>query len=122
MVKYGEEENKMRAIIVILLVGIVGFFAYTYLTSASDEEKSVKALETEFDQAVSDFLRAHRTMAGTGMDTTSDVDEAVRKVKKAKKELRVLMDSLKEDEAKKRAEKLEEKIEEFERKNDIEEY
>ena len=112
----------MRAIIVILLVVIIGFLAYTYLTSLSEEEQKVKALEREFDQAVGDFLRAIRTMSGTGMDTTSDVDDAVVKIKKVKKELNALKSGLQESSAQERAEKLEAKIKEFERKNDIEEY
>ena len=112
----------MKKIIVILLVVVVGFFAYTYFTSLSDEEQKVKALEKEFDLAVGDFLRAIRTMSGTGMDTTSDVDDAVVKIKKVKKELKALKSSLQESSAQERAAKLDAKIKEFERKNDIEEY
>jgi hypothetical protein len=122
MVKCKQEGDKMRVIIVILLVVILGFLAYTYLTSASEEEKSVKALAKEFDSAVGDFLRAIRTMSGTGLDTTSDVDDAVTKIKKVKRELKTLKTSLEEGSAQERAEKLEAKIKEFERKNDIEEY
>jgi hypothetical protein len=112
----------MRAVIVILLIVIIGFLAYTYFTSLSQEETKVKALEKEFDQAVGDFLRAERTMAGTGLDTTSDVDDAVRKIKRVKNELGALMETLQEDSAKERGQKLAKRIEEFERKNDIEEY
>ena len=112
----------MRAIIAILLVVVLGFLAYTYFTSMTEEEKLVKALEREFDTAVGDFLRAVRTMAGTGLDTTSDVDDAVIKIKKVKKELESLISRLEEDSAHKRAENLQAKIAEFERKNDIEEY
>ncbi len=112
----------MRAIIAILLVIVVVFLVYTYLTSQSEEEKMVKALEKEFDQAVGDFFRAGRTMAGTGLDTTSDVDDAVNKIKKVKKELDALAGRLEEESARKKAGALKTKIEEFERKNDIEEY
>ena len=122
MVKCRQKGDKMRAIIVILLVIAIVFFAYMYFTAQSDEEKMVKALEREFDQAVGDFLRAGRTMAGTGLDTTSDVDDAVRKIKKVKKDLNALIGSLEEESAQKKAEALAEKIKEFERKNDIEEY
>jgi hypothetical protein len=112
----------MRAIIVILLVAAIGFLAYTHFTSLSEEEKMVKALEKDFDQAVGDFLRASRTMAGTGLDTTSDVDDAVRKIKKVKNELSALIGTLEEESAQLRAQKLEGRIKKFERKNDIEEY
>jgi len=112
----------MKAAVVIILIGVIGFFAYSYFISLSQEEKSVKALGKEFDQAVSDFLRAVRTTAGTGLDTTSDVDDAVKKIKKVKRELGVLMGTLKEDSAREMGQRLKERIEEFERKNDIEEY
>ena len=112
----------MKKVIAFLVVVAVGFLAYTYFTSLSEEEKMVKGLEQEFDQAVGSFLRAQRTMAGTGMDTTSDIDDAVVKIKKVKTELSALKSGLLEDSAKERAAKLEERIKEFERKNDIEEY
>ena len=112
----------MRAIIAILSVVAVGFLAYTYFTSLSEEEQQVKDLEKQFDLAVGDFLRAIRTMSGTGLDTTSDVDSAVVKIKKVKKELAALKNSLQESGAQERAAKLEAKITEFERKNDIEQY
>jgi uncharacterized membrane protein YukC len=112
----------MRAIIIILILAILGFLAYTYFFSLTEEEKMVKSLENDFDEAVGNFLRAGRTMAGTGMDTTSDVDDAVRKIKKADKELQELMTRLTEESAKKKAEKLENKIKEFSTKNDIDLY
>jgi len=112
----------MRAVIAFLIIVVAGFLAYTYFTSLTQEEKLVNAMEKEFDHAVGDFLRAERTMAGTGLDTTSDVDDAVRKIKKVKNKLRALMGTLQEDSARERAQKLEAKIGEFERKNDIEEY
>jgi hypothetical protein len=122
MVKCGERGEKMRGAIAVLIIIVLGFLAYTYFTSASEEEKSVKALEKEFDVAVGDFLRALRTMSGTGLDTTSDIDDAVVKIKKVKKELKSLKSGLQESSAQELAEKLDAKIREFERKNDIEEY
>ena len=112
----------MRAAIALILVVAAGFLAYTYLTSLSEEEQQVKDLEKQFDSAVGDFLRAIRTMSGTGLDTTSDVDAAVVKIKKVKKELKALKSNLQETSAQERAAKLEAKITEFERKNDIEQY
>jgi hypothetical protein len=112
--------DKMRAIIVILILAIVGFLVYTHFFSLTDEEKIVKALENDFDEAVGNFLRAGRTMAGTGLDTISDVEDAVRAVKKAEKELQELKARLTEEPAKRMAEKLEDKIKEFVKKNDIE--
>lgn len=112
----------MRAIIIILILAVAGFLAYTTFFSLTEEEKMVKTLENDFDEAVGNFLRAGRTMAGTGLDTTSDVDDAVRRIKKAERGLRELMTRLTEESAKKRAEKLAAEIREFSQKNDIELY
>jgi len=112
----------MRAIIVILILAIIGFLAYSIFFSLTEEEKMVKGLEDNFDEAVGNFLRAGRTMAGTGLDTTSDVDDAVRMIKKTEEELQELMSRLTEESAKKKAKKLEEKIREFSKKNDIDLY
>jgi pyridoxal biosynthesis lyase PdxS len=112
----------MRAVVIILILAIVGFLVYTQFFSLTEEEKMVKAVENEFDEAVGNFLRAGRTMAGTGLDTTSDVDDAVRKIRKADKELQELMTRLTEESAKKRAEKLKNKIKTFTTKNDIDLY
>ena len=114
--------DKMRAIIIILIIAIVGFLVYTTFISLTEEEKMVKTLENDFDKAVGIFLRAGRTMAGTGLDATSDVDDAVRKIKKTQKELQDLVSCLTQDPAKKKAEKLEGKIREFSKKNDIDLY
>ena len=51
-----------------------------------------------------------------------DTFDAVVKIKKVKKELKALKIGLQEKSAQERAEKLDAKIKEFERKNDIEEY
>jgi len=112
----------MRAIIFILILAILGFLAYTIFFSLTEEEKMVKALEGDFDKAVGNFLRAGRTMAGTGLDTTSDVDDAVRTIKKTEKDLQELMSRLTEESAKKKANELEDKIREFSKKNDIDLY
>jgi LPS O-antigen subunit length determinant protein (WzzB/FepE family) len=113
----------MRAVIIIIILAAIAFLAYTFILSPqSEEEKMVRALEDEFDTAVGNFLRAGRTMAGTGLDTTSNVDDAVRAIKKLERELKDLKNQLTEESAQKKAEKLEEKIKEFVKKNEIEEY
>lgn len=113
----------MRAVIVILILVVIGFLAYTYLLAPrSEEEKMVKALEDEFDTAVGNFLRAGRTMAGTGLDTTSDIHDAVKTIKKVERELKDLKNQLTEESAQNKAEKLEVRIKEFVKKNEIEEF
>lgn len=113
----------MRALVIIIILAVIVFLVYTYVLSPqSEEEKMVRTLEDEFDTAVGNFLRAGRTMSGTGLDTTSEVEDAVRRIKKVEKELKELKNRLREESAQEKAEKLEAKIKEFVSKNEIEEF
>ena len=110
----------MRVLIWILVIAVIGFLAYNYFHSAlSEEGKQVKEVEKKFNAAVEQYVRAVRTTAEIAMATLPDSDEAVRKVKNVKKELEELKKRLKEEDALKKAEKLEEKIREFYRKNEL---
>ena len=110
----------MRILIWIIVLAVIGFFAYNYFHSAlSEEEKQVKELEKKFNAGVEQYVRAVRTTAEIAMATLSDSDDAVRKVKNVKKELEELKNRLKEEDALKKAEKLEERISEFYRKNEL---
>lgn len=109
----------MKALIVVLILGIIGFIVYTQLsTPLSEEEKEVKQLEDKFNSASRQFLDAAR-MAGTGLDTTSDANNALNRVRKVKNELTSLKGRLEEEAAIKRAEKLEAKISAFYEKNEL---
>ena len=107
----------MKALIWIVILALLGFAAYYYFFSFTEEEKAVKALEKEFKIAVGNFIRAGRMTATTGMGT--DIEGAIRKVKKARKDLAELKPTLLEEAAIERAEKLEAEIENFYKSNDL---
>lgn len=110
----------MKVLIWILILAVIGFLAYNlFFKSLSDEEKQVKELEDRFNTALSQFVRAVRTTAEIAMATTSDAEEAIRRVKQVKIDLEQLRKQLKEDASIKRAQKLEEKIKEFYKKNEL---
>ena len=110
----------MKAFIFVLILLAIGFIAYTlFFTPLSEEEIEVKQLEERFGLASRQFLGAQRIAAGTGLDTTSDVEEAIREIKKARNELIRLRERLVEESAIKRAEKLEAKMDEFYKKNEL---
>lgn len=110
----------MRILIWILVLAVIGFLAYNlFFKSLTDEEKQVKELETKFNTALSQFVRAVRTTAEIAMATTSDAEDAVRRVKQVKTDLEQLRKRLNEEAAIKRAQKLEEKIKEFYKKNEL---
>ena len=110
----------MKKVILLLILVFLGFLAYQQLAKpVSGEEKQVKALENRFDSAVERFLRAHRTTATTRLDTTSDIDESADLAKKIRDELSDLKAGLKDQAALSRADKLEAKINNFFKKNQI---
>jgi hypothetical protein len=107
----------MRKFIAILILAAAGYLAYTYLyVPMTDEERVLNNLEKRFDQASRALLGAERTMGSTGLDTTSDAELAIRRVRQVYNELKNLKPTLKEENSKRKAEELEAKIRDFNRK------
>lgn len=110
----------MKALIIVIIIVVIGFIAYTqFFAPLSEEENEVKQLEKRFNLATRQYLGAERIAGGTGLDTTSDVEEAIRSMNKTRAELMRLQERLEEESAIKRAEKLEAKIKEFYERNEI---
>lgn len=104
----------MKALIVILILAAGGYLAYTYLyVPMTDEEKIVQNLEKRFDEASRSLLGAERMAGSTGLDTTSDAELAIRRVRRLENELKNLKPTLKDENSKLRAEELEKKIRNF---------
>ncbi len=111
----------MKALIIILILAVVGYFAYTNLyTPLSDEEKAVKNLKAEFDSAAGEIIRAERMAGTTGIAVTFDVNDSVNKIKQVEKDLKKLKSSLKEESSIQKAKELEERIKEFYKKSGLE--
>jgi hypothetical protein len=110
----------MKALAIIIILAVIGFIAYTqFFAPLSEEENEVKQLEKRFNLSTRQYLGAERIAGGTGLDTTSDVEEAIRSMNKTRAELMRLQKRLEEESAIKRAEKLEAKIKEFYERNEI---
>jgi hypothetical protein len=110
----------MKALIWILILGAIGYFGYTnFIRPLTDEEQEVKLIEDKFDAAVEEYLQAVRAAGGLGMDTISDVDVAIRKVRATKEALLNLKRRLKDEAAINRANALEAKMRNFYSKNDL---
>jgi len=104
----------MKALIVILILAGAGYLAYTYLyVPMTDEEKIVNDLEKRFDEASRSLLGAERMAGSTGLDTTSDAELAIRRVRRLENELKNLKPTLKDENIKLKAEELEKKIRNF---------
>ncbi len=110
----------MKALIWILILGAIGYFGYTnYLKPLTGEEQEVKLIENKFDVAVEEYLQAVRKAGGLGMDTVSDADAAIRKVRATKEALLNLKRRLKNEAAIERAKALEAKMKNFYAKNEL---
>jgi len=110
----------MKALVIILILVVIGYFAYTNLyTPLSDEEKAVKNLKAEFDSAAGEIIRAERMAGTTGIAANFDVNESVNKIKQVVKELKKLKSSLQEESSIQKAKELEERIKEFYKKSGL---
>ena len=110
----------MKALVWILILGAIGYFGYTnYLKPLTGEEKEVQMVENKFDSAVEEYLQAVRKAGGLGMDTISDADAAIRKVRATKDALLNLKRRLKDEAAIQKANELEAKMMNFYVKNDL---
>ena len=115
--------KKLAGIIVIAIVGLVGFnyattgeFKLVPSFSKSDEERAVQALQEDFTVAKKQFDQAYRTAAVAGIDTTGDADAALGTVQLIKRQLASLREKLTEDRAKRDADELARAIQEFDNK------
>ena len=110
----------MKRLIWVLVIAIIGYIAYTqFVTPLSEEAMDVKQLEKKFNTASTDFVRAVRTASEIATVSLHSAEDAIRAIKKVKADLDSLKKRLKEEDAIKRAEKLEAKIKEFYRQNDL---
>jgi hypothetical protein len=110
----------MRAFIFILALGVIGYFGYNHFVKPlTGEEQEVQAIKKKFDAAVEEFLQASRQAGGLGMDTVSDTDEAVRRVRSAKTALTNVQRRLKDKKAIQKAKELEAEMRNFFSKNEL---
>lgn len=75
----------MRTLAYIIVIAIVGFVAYNFLTtgeltlspsgSLSSDERAVKELRDEFAEAQKQYRQAGRAVAVSGVDATGDVED-----------------------------------------------
>ncbi len=110
----------MKRLIWVLVLAIIGYVAYTqFVTPLSEQAKEVKLLEKKFNTATADYVRAVRTAGEIATVSLPSAEDAIRTIKKVKADLESLKKRLTEEDAISRAEKLEAKIKEFYRQNDL---
>ncbi len=101
----------MKGLIAILILVAAGYFAYTYLyVPMTDEEKIINDLEKRFDEASRSLLGAERMAGSTGLDSTADADQAIRRVRRIENELKNLKPTFQDESSLGKVAELEKKI------------
>jgi delta-aminolevulinic acid dehydratase/porphobilinogen synthase len=115
-----EKGKQMKYLVWIVILAIVAFFIYSiFFRPQSEEEAQVKQLEKVFRSAEEQYVAAVRQMVEPGMATIADPEPAIKKIKEVQTRLATLQKNLKQPAAIALARRLEERIEEFCSKNDI---
>ncbi len=115
---------KKLFVLVLLVVGAVLIYNYTttgeiaFLPAAplTGEEQELDRLDRDFETAATEFNQALRSAGLAGLDTTGDADAAMQEVERIESNLDKLMRRLVGDAARKKAERLKMRLQEFKRK------
>ncbi len=110
----------MKKLIFLVILVAIGYLTYNNFFQTSAEEKLVRSLEKEFQTATQNYITANRQAAEPGLVIISDPEKAENQVKEVRKKLKELIPTLTEEKAIARAQELENKIQTFCQKNDIE--
>ncbi len=110
----------MKYFIWLVILALAGFLIYHYLMrSPSAEEVKVRQLEKVFRLAQDQFVASVREMGTPGMAAIADPESPINKIKQVRERLATLKKDLTEKTAIVRARRLEQRINEFCTKNDI---
>jgi hypothetical protein len=115
-----EGNPMMRKIIILALIAGAAYFVYQRMNQpTTEEDQLVSHLRDRYAVLINKFTSAAGRSGAIGMDTTFDIDSAVTQIKELRAELAVLRQKLTEDRAIAKAGELEDKIEQFFKKNEI---
>lgn len=106
----------MRAFMFIVVIAIVGFLAYNFLTtgqvslsgpgSLDEERQSVQDLRDEFQAAQGQYRQAGRAVAVSGIDATADVEDFLADLDRIEAEAKKLRPKLESEAARRDLERL----------------
>jgi len=110
----------MKYVIWLVILGLAGFLIYHYLIRPpSAEEAEVRQLEKVFRLAQDQYIASVRQMGTPGMAAIADPESAVNKIKQVRERFAALKKDLTEKTAIVRARRLEQRINDFCTKNEI---
>ena len=115
----------MTKIIMVIIIVAAGLVAYNYVTTGeislipgttlSEEEQEVKSLSDSFRTAQRMLKQAERGAVVGGIGNIDMVDDEMNEIEQIERDLDTLINSLEEDAAIDKAERLEREIEVFRR-------
>ena len=117
----------MQKIVLIVVVIVIGLFAYNYFTTgelslmpsgvSSDDGSELNRLKGEFRRAAREYRQAGRAAGLSGVDSTSAAGAALAAVDRVEKQVEELMGRAEDDKVKSDAEELLREIRQY--KKDI---
>ena len=106
----------MKNIVTIAVVVVVALVAFNYFqtgefkllpgSSMSEEEQQLNRLKGEFRRAAQTYRQAGRSAGLSGMDTTADVEAALKTVDGVERDVKALKKLTKDPEVKAKADEL----------------
>jgi len=113
------KEEAMKKLIVLIVLAVAGYFAYTRFVKVEGtaEEQRVAELEQEFANAEKSLNQAGRAAGLGGVDTTHDAAAAVSQAGDIKRRLDELLPTLKEEGSQQKARELRTKLDQFLERN-----
>ena len=106
----------MRVLIFVIVIAVVGFLAYNFLTtgeialfgsgSLDEERQAVQDLRDEFQAAQGQYRQAGRAVAVSGIDATADVEDFLADLDRIEADAMKLRPKLESDAARRDLERL----------------
>lgn len=118
----GLEGGRMKGLIALIVVVVVGLVAFNYFqtgefsifpASKSEDEQEVNRLKGEFRRVAQEFRQAGRSAGLSGMDTSGAAAAAARRLEGIEKDLRALKRQTDETEVKEQIDALMDEIKGF---------
>jgi len=104
--------KKILGLAVIIVIGYLGYNHF-FNKPLSPDERDFRRIEDACDSAQSRYGRSNRTLAVSGMDVSSDIQDVVITVEKLEKELADLKDRVEDGRLLRKVADLQSKMEKF---------
>jgi hypothetical protein len=109
----------MKKLVWLLILGGLAYLVYNKVVVPNEQEEAVRHLEKEFQRATDRYIESMRGAGEPGIVILADPETAEKMVKAVRPKLRELKKTLTDEKAIARAQKLENQIDTFYKRNQI---